>query len=203
MQSDNEAVRFDKPRTAREEATADSSESTEHLSALDQTLDPHSTIVIVGTAARLPGGVRSAQELWDFIVSKRDGVCTVPPSRYNIDGFQGANLPYSVASSKGYFLQEDPTKFDAEFFNLLEQDASLYDPQLRLLFEVIWECFENAGQTRYQGEKIGCYLGVFGNDWMELMSKDQQIENQMYVLSTGNFALSNIVSYQFDLRGPG
>lgn len=47
-------------------------------------------IAICGMACRLPGGVSSPAELWDFLVCGKDGRCRVPKSRYNIGGHYSA-----------------------------------------------------------------------------------------------------------------
>ncbi|KAL4875728.1 putative polyketide synthase [Aspergillus karnatakaensis] len=159
-------------------------------------------IAIVGMAMRLPGGVRTEKAFWDMLAEKRDGLCRVPESRYNVDSFYSDSKRHSVRTTKGYFLQEDPAEFDAPFFGISNFEASRLDPQQRLLLEVVWECMESAGQQHWQGSDIGCYVGVFGEDWLDISSKDTQQIDRFHVLGTGNFALSNRISYEYDLTGP-
>jgi acyl transferase domain-containing protein len=80
--------------------------------------------------------------------------------------------------------------------------ASDLDPQQMQLLEVAWECMENSGQTKWQGKKIGCYVGVFGEDWHELTAKEPQRVSRVHAFANGGFTLSNRVSYEFDLKGP-
>lgn len=159
-------------------------------------------LAIVGMAMRLPGGVNNAESFWDFLNSKEDGLCKVPECRYNVEAFCDPNKLGSVRTKYGYFLQDDPASFDNSFFSISGYEASKLDPQQRLLLEVIWECMENGGQVGWQGKRIGCYVGVFGEDWLDISSKDTQAINRYHVLSTGDFALSNRMSYEFDLHGP-
>ncbi|KAF3491768.1 uncharacterized protein GIQ15_01285 [Arthroderma uncinatum] len=159
-------------------------------------------IAIVGVAMRLPGGVRSTDAFWDFLVQRRDGNCEVPDTRYNIEGFYHPSQPHYVKTKHGYFLEEDPAMFDAEFFGIAGSDAERLDPQQRLLLEVVWECLENAGESKWRGENIGCYVGVFGGDWLEIRSMDKDDHNRYDIIGTGDFSLSNHISYRFDLRGP-
>ncbi|KAJ6027291.1 uncharacterized protein N7446_004111 [Penicillium canescens] len=159
-------------------------------------------IAIVGMAMRLPGGVKSDREFWEFLLNKKDGLCRVPETRYNVDSFYHETMPHTVKTKHGYFLQDDPAHFDASFFDIGTTEASRLDPQQRLLLEVIWECMEGAGQVGWRGTDIGCYVGVFGEDWLDLKSKDSHNIDRAHVLGTGNFALSNRVSYEFDLTGP-
>ena len=140
-------------------------------------------------------------------MEKKDGVCEVPGTRYNIDGFYHESLPYSVRSRKGYFLDEDLAMADPSFLPVFEHESSRepgnIDPQQRLLLEVAWECLENAGISHnYRGRNIGCYTGTFGGDWAELASKDHQQENRLYVSITGDFSLSSWLAWNLDLRGP-
>ncbi|KAJ5291615.1 Fum1p [Penicillium angulare] len=161
-----------------------------------------SPIAIVGMALRLPGGVTSPDEFWDFLIEKKDGLCEVPGNRYNVDSFYSDSRPHSVKTKKGYFLQHDPANFDAEFFSIKPYEAARMDPQQRQLLEVVWECLESAGETNWRGKDIGCFVGVYGEDWLELASKDFENTDRYHVLGTGQFALSNRVSYEYDFQGP-
>jgi acyl transferase domain-containing protein len=111
-------------------------------------------IAIVGMGMRLPGGIRRDKDFWNFLMEKRDGLCKVPGTRYNIDAFYDEFKQRSVKTQYGYFLQEDPAFFDTGFFSIGSYEAARLDPQQRLLMEVIWECMESAGQTQWKGEDI-------------------------------------------------
>lgn len=153
-------------------------------------------------AARLPGGVRCPDELWKFLIEKKNGVCEIPNTRYKVDSFYNDSKPHTVKTRHGYFLQEDPGFFDASFFSISPDEASRMDPQQRLLLEVVWECLESAGETNWRGRNIGCYVGVYGEDWLDLASKDPQHTDRYHILGTGQFALSNRLSYEYDFQGP-
>lgn len=161
-----------------------------------------SPIAICGMALRLPGGVNSPEEFWKFLIEKRDGLCEVPETRYDIDSFYNESKPHSIKTRKGYFLREDPACFDADFFSITSREAGRLDPQQRQLLEVIWECLESAGEVEWRGREVGCFVGVYGEDWLELASKDPQSTDRYHVLGTGQFALSNRISYEFDFQGP-
>jgi acyl transferase domain-containing protein len=168
-----------------------------------QTL-PVPPIAIVGMAMRLPGDVRTAEDFWELLISKRDCSSEVPKSRYNIDAFYHPDKPQSVKTRRGYFLHDDyMQKSDKSFFSPIPGfTTSDLDPQQMQLMEVIWECMENAGQTDWRGKKIGCYVGVFGEDWHELTAKEPQEVTRVHTFANGGFTLSNRVSYEFDLKGP-
>ena len=107
-----------------------------------------------------------------------------------------------VKTRHGYYLQDDPACFDAGFFSINSHEAGRMDPQQRQLLEVVWECLESAGETNWRGKNIGCYVGVYGEDWLDLASKDPQHTDRYHILGTGQFALSNRLSYEYDFQGP-
>ena len=76
------------------------------------------------------------------------------------------------------------------------------DPQQRLLLEVVFECLESSGTTSWQGKNIGCYVGTFGEDWLNLDGEDQQNSNMYRFTGYSDFVTANRVSYEFDLKGP-
>lgn len=164
--------------------------------------DSHQPIAILGMAMRLPGGVQSGDNFWKMLLDKRDGFNEVPLSRCSGESSSNPDRGGTSEVRKGFFLQEDPSCFDASFFSVPPQEAGRLDPQQRLLLEVVWECLENSGETKWRGENIGCFIGVFGEDWLEMAHKDPQHLGQIYPIATGGFALANQVSYRYSLQGP-
>ncbi|RAH64406.1 type I polyketide synthase [Aspergillus aculeatinus CBS 121060] len=161
-------------------------------------------IAIVGMAMRLPGKVRNAEDFWRLLVEKRSGLCEVPPDRYNSDAFHDPDGKLgTIRAKQGYFLQEvDIRQFDNTVFTTSKKELQRLDPEQRQLLEVVYECFENAGTTSWRGSKVGCYVGVFGEDWLDLNAKETQHMGGYRFTGYGDFVLSNRVSYEFDLHGP-
>ncbi|KAI1173654.1 hypothetical protein F4777DRAFT_589726 [Nemania sp. FL0916] len=162
-------------------------------------------IAICGMACRLPGGIDSPNELWDFLLSKGDARTLVPESRFNISGYYSdSKKPGTTRTQYGYFLDEstDLGALDTSFFPMARKELENLDPQQRLLLEVTRECIDDAGVVECKGKNIGVYIGSFGNDWYDLALADHQ-KSDLYQVSTGHdFALSNRISYEMDLRGP-
>ena len=161
-------------------------------------------MAIVGMAMRLPGGVRNTESFWDMLINKRDGRCRVPADRYNVDAFYSAALKRgTVKMQHGYFLEDvDLRDLDPSFFSMTKSEVEKLDPQHRLLLEVVRECLENAGETKWRGKKIGCYVGVFGEDWQDIHAKDTQDFGMYRITGYGDFLLGNRVSYEYDFTGP-
>ena len=73
-------------------------------------------VAIIGMAMRLPGGVSCEKEFWEFLVNKRDGLCKVPDTRYNIDAFHDPSRTGAIRTQNGYFLEQDIAQFDTGLF---------------------------------------------------------------------------------------
>ncbi|KAI0096719.1 fatty acid synthase S-acetyltransferase [Nemania sp. FL0031] len=162
-------------------------------------------IAICGIGLRLPGGLSSPEQLWDFLLAKGDARCRVPASRYNVSAYySNSGKPGTVASEYGYFLNEsvDIAKLDTSSFSVSRSELQQTDPQQRLMLEVARECFEDAGVTGWRGKKIGCYVGNFGEDWAEMTSKETQHRGQYRLTGMSDYIVSNRISYEMDLQGP-
>lgn len=120
-------------------------------------------IAIIGCAMRLPGGVQTAESFWDLLDGRREGRCRVPATRYNVEAFYGPGRPGHVCSEYGHFLQDvDLAEVDTSFWSMTRQEVEEMDPQQRLALEVVYECLQNSGTTKWRGKNIGTYFGIFG-----------------------------------------
>lgn len=162
-----------------------------------------SPIAICGMAFRLPGGLSTSQQLWDFLLNKGDARSQVPESRYNVSAFHDpTGKPGSVISEHGYFLDEDIGRLDTSFFTMARMEVERLDPQQRLMLETARECFEDSGVTDWRGKRVGCYMGSLFEDWCEMFARETQNWGRYRITGFGDFALSNRVSYEMDLQGP-
>ncbi|KAJ5740086.1 Acyl transferase/acyl hydrolase/lysophospholipase [Penicillium manginii] len=162
-------------------------------------------IAICGMSVRLPGGIHTPQDLWEFLVSKSDARGPVPKSRYNASAyFSETTKPGSVKAQHGYFLDEsiDLSTVDTSFFHMGKAEVERTDPHQRQMLEVARECIEDAGETEWKGRPIGCYMGSFGEDWTEMFAKENQQYGLHRVSGYGDFVLANRVSYELDFTGP-
>lgn len=51
---------------------------------------------------------------------------------------------------------------DASFWSMTGREIVEMDPQQRIALEVVYECLQNSGTTKWKGKKIGSYFGIFG-----------------------------------------
>lgn len=164
-----------------------------------------SLIAVCGIGVRLPGGIQSPDDFWELLVNGRDARGEIPPSRYNIHGFDDSLDGKGVIKSKyGYFLDNDLSHIDASCFSMTRQELAHCDPQQRQLLEVVKEALDDAGETNYRGQPVGCYVGTFSEDWLQIGNKETQHTPGNGYIATGNgdLMLANRVSYEYDLRGP-
>ena len=178
---------------------------TENLNENPKTISNHvvEPVAIVGMGMRLPGGIHNAEDFWDLLINKRDGQCRVPKDRYNIDAWYGPGKSGHVGTQHGYFLEDlDLSHIDASFWSMTKREAELMDPQQRLILEVVYEALENAGEKNWRGKNIGCYVGIFGEDWLDMDSKDVQNMHMYRLTGYGDYITANRVSYEFDFKGP-
>ncbi len=166
-------------------------------------------IAIVGMGLRYPGDVNSPEAFWDFVLSKKDGFCDVPESRWNLERFQDNSDKIEGKSRNkqaAFISDEEMQHFDAPFFNLSPREAEGIDPQQRLLLRCSWEALENANipPSSWSGKTIGIYVGGFTADnlLMQNSSENFSMINQSSASSSTLVMLSNRVSYFFDFKGP-
>lgn len=132
-------------------------------------------IAICGMACRLPGGIHSPRQLWDFLLAKGDARAEVPASRYRVSShYSSTAKPGAVKTEYGYFLDENVKldSLDTSFFSISKAELERVDPQQRQFLEVARECIDDAGEVNWRGSKTGVYAGNFGEDWCEIFAKD-------------------------------
>lgn len=78
------------------------------------------------------------------------------------------------------------------------------DPQQRLVLEIAYEAFENAGLTLEQlsGSNTGVYVGLWASDYQEMLLRDIDFPPIYQASGVGSAIASNRVSYCFNLLGP-
>lgn len=161
-------------------------------------------IAICGMACRLPGGIASPSDLWEFLLEGGDARSRVPMTRFNIDGYYNAHKTGSANCQYGYFLDEsvDLAGLDTSFFSMSRRDVEWLDPQQRLMLEVARESVDDAGEVNFQGSSTGVYIGSFANDWYDIMGRDPLHRSVVSTIASHDFMISERISHEMDLRGP-
>lgn len=83
-------------------------------------------------------------------------------------------------------------------------EVETMDPSQRKLLEVVYEAFENAGETwdSFSGSRTGVYVGNFTNDHTLIQGRDTDYPRPYASTGTSISILSNRVNYIFNLQGP-
>ena len=159
---------------------------------------------IVGYAFRMPGGLRTADAFWRLL-SERGFVREPVASRYG-RGYEpvgGESGPGRFGSGyEGLMRDDEPYLFDCHLFGVSAREASVMDPQLRMLLTCAWEAFERAGwdhaglRDSRTGVFVGAQVSASGN-WRPLHGP-----NEFMVTGTSLDMLPNRISYAFNLTGP-
>ncbi|TLD29263.1 hypothetical protein PspLS_03907 [Pyricularia sp. CBS 133598] len=160
-------------------------------------------VAICGMALRLPGRVRDPDAFWDALITGRDLRGPIPPDRYSSEGYTDhCGKRGAIKTQAGYFLDEDLGCLDTSFFSMGRKEVERCDPQQRQLLEVAREAFESAGEAEFRGKNIGCYVGTFSEDWLQMTARELQHSGGYLLTGHGDLMCANRLSYEYDLKGP-
>ncbi|MEU8551430.1 beta-ketoacyl synthase N-terminal-like domain-containing protein [Streptomyces roseoverticillatus] len=162
-------------------------------------------VAVVGMACRLPGGIDTPDELWEFVLAGKDAIGEIPPDRWEAYERRGPDHARAVrnTTSRGGFLA-DAAGFDADFFGITPREAELMDPQQRIVLELAWEALEHAGLPPHAlaGSDAGVFMGVGSDDYGRRLLEDLPRIEGWTGIGAAPCAVANRVSYTLDLRGP-
>ena len=161
---------------------------------------------IVGYALRLPGAA-DADEFWDVLSQGRDAVSEVPPDRWDVEEFfdPDPDAPGKIVTRRAGFI-DDIAGFDGPFFGVSTREATLMDPQHRLLLETAWRAVEHSGTapTDLAGTRTGVFMGLSTHDYLGMLSEGLRYADIEAYLGIGTAAAAGAgrISYRLGLQGP-
>lgn len=160
---------------------------------------PHS-VAVVGMACRFPGAA-NIDDFWALLESGVSMVREPPSDRLNLNSHRLADHPDT--KYWGNFV-DDPDSFDHRFFKKSSREAVSWDPEKRMLLEVVYEALESAGHFGPGGAQrpndYGCYIGAVANNYYDNVSCHPP--NAYSMLGTSRAFFSGRISHQFGFTGP-
>ena len=171
-------------------------------------MNDHYDIAIVGIGLRFPGGAKCTDSFWENLVNRVDAISEVKKARWNpaTHYCPGSEKRRSKSKTKWGGFVDDLIGFDAAFFGITPREADTLDPQQRVLLEVCWNAFEDAGLRKQElsQSRTGVYIGGFTLDYMVQQLSGTDLNKIEPHTATGSMMtlLSNRLSYVFGLTGP-
>ena len=164
-------------------------------------------VAIIGIACRFPGAGNPG-EFWRNLCSGVESIRS-----FTDDELAAAGVPAATLQDPAY-VKASPTlqdieQFDAAFFEYSPREATLMDPQHRLLLEVAWEAFEDAGQVPGQSKNpVAVFAGTGGIvstyliGRMPYTSELPDYTGTLAHIGNDKDFPSTRISYKFNLTGP-
>lgn len=162
-------------------------------------------IAIISLAGRFPGA-KNVEQFWQNLAAGVEAIRPFTSAEVLATGIDPACLQDPDYVTAGATL-DDIDCFDAAFFGYSPKEATLMDPQQRVLLECAWEALERAGYAPTQCPgRVGVYAGVSSNDYWQILQTRPDLTASVgyYQTLLGNDKdfLSTRISYQLNLKGP-
>ena len=165
-------------------------------------------VAVVGMACRFPGAP-DIGSFWRLLKEGGNSISEwIPGSEAGRFGqlFPDESVP-SEGCRFGAFV-DDIDQFDDSFFRISPVEASLLDPQQRMMLETSWQALEDAGidPDRLRESRTGVYTGISNDEYRMLVvdsSKPAEAAACLYALSGTNLnGAAGRVSFVLGLMGP-
>jgi acyl transferase domain-containing protein/acyl-CoA synthetase (AMP-forming)/AMP-acid ligase II/acyl carrier protein len=161
-------------------------------------------VAIIGIACRFPSA-DGPREFWDNLCKGVDAVTEVPADRWDADAMYDPN-PLAIGkmnTRRGGFIR-GVELFDARFFGIQNREATRMDPAHRMLLELSWEAFEDAGvlPQSVSGRQVGVFIGISGSDYAQLQFGDDALSDPYAGVGCALTNSASRISHFHNLRGP-
>ncbi|QKW37595.1 beta-ketoacyl synthase [Actinomadura sp. NAK00032] len=192
-------------RTLMEEQLALSRRLRARIRALED--ERRAPLAVVGMGLRLPGGLRTPGQYWDFLRGEGTALTAIPEDR---PGLREVHDPVVGRPGRSYVdragFVDDIAAFDADFFGISHREAKLLDPQQRMLLEVAWEAMERAGIPVRRSDRldVGVYLGMMASEYLERLEdrSDTTRIDPYYTTGGGLCFAAGRISHVMGFSGP-
>lgn len=156
------------------------------------------SVAIIGMSCQFPGA-RDTSSFWELIKANKPVIGLPPESRTELHSHARA---FNIQVKGGYI--ENYEDFDAGRFHIPEHDATMMDPQQKLVLTNVCNAIEDAGLNinDLKGDRTGVFVGAMANDLAYLKFSNVAQSNVSTVIGNGLCMIANRVSYELDFGGP-
>ncbi|UNY98306.1 acyltransferase domain-containing protein [Zhouia spongiae] len=162
-------------------------------------------VAVIGLSGRFPGS-NDIQGFWHNLIEGKESI-----KFYNEEELKSRGLNSKEINHKKFIPAHgamfEPDTFDANFFNYIQDEARMMDPQIRIYHECVWNALEDSGYNpdSFSG-RIGLFSGASENiTWKAyaILNASKSGAHDFYIdqLSNKDF-LSTLISYKLNLKGP-
>ncbi|WP_037677448.1 type I polyketide synthase [Streptomyces griseus] len=156
-------------------------------------------VAVIGIGCRLPGGVHGPADYWRLLTEGVDAIRRVPEDRWR----DFTAFPPADALPHGGYL-DDVAGFDADFFRVSPREATVMDPQQRMLLEVVRETLDHAAvpAASLAGTATGVFVGVSAPEYGQLTGADPAAVDPWAPAGGALSVAAGRLAYTLDARGP-
>ncbi len=162
-------------------------------------------IAIVGISCEFPG-CTDYREFWQNLAAGKELIRTYSQGELVESGVspEDAMRPTYI---KRMGILEGKEFFDNSFFGYTPEEASLMDPQTRLMHQHCWAAMEDAGcASQADSKKIGLFVGSSENNSWKIYVHERVHKSTLDPFYASQLAsqifCNTLVSYKLNLRGP-
>lgn len=170
-----------------------------------RTFTQQEPVAIIGVGCRYSGDIFNLEDFWKILIEKKSTLKDAPSDRFsNIESLHDPERGYrKIVSRQGGWL-DNLKDFDAKFFKISPREAEKVDPHQRLMLEVTYEAFEDAGLKLDDiwGTRTGVYAGMWSSDFEHILTNSKDDIDVYSTTGSGRYAAAGRLAYFFNLQGP-
>ena len=137
-----------------------------------------------------------------------DAIRCVPFGRWDLE-LSEAMMPSGQLTARFAGLLDDVSTFDTACFGMSLTEASMCDPQQRLLMQVSWESMQScmlnhveSSESVHLREKMGVYVGIEHMEYNGLMKEHKIPLSPLMATGSAFSVAAGRLSYKYGLQGP-
>ena len=127
-----------------------------------------------------------------------DCSCRVPMGRWDVESAATPGLGSLYHAS---FLRSDIAEFDAQCFSIMPAEASVMDPQHRLLLKHVGQ-LDSFWDSSRSKSRVGVFCGIYPAEYTDVLLQNGKERNTHFATSSSISVAAGRISYTFGYNGP-